>query len=201
MSQVLNPQRYPHSQKTHIYTVSKKAKLSHIHTHTYTQLLSPGVLEHLRVCLKAFLDHGECVLGVLCWWKSFAVRCALWESWVLLHCPIDQQRDVLSFHTNPAEPPQTGSAGGGGPLLSTPSWLMVPRNNLMSCEHCKRFLFPSLHLAPALPRFLRGDLDSMNRVDHVKELWECPTVVEKRCGQGRCESWPPLMASVLVQGM
>ncbi len=190
MSQVLNPERYPHSKKLTFTLFQKRRNCPvYTHTHTHTWFLSPGVLEHVRVCLKAFLDHGECGLGVLCWWKSFAVRCGLWESWVLLHCPFDQQRDVLSFHTDPANPLRLALLRGWTPPVN-PILIDGPRNNLMSCEHCKRFLFPSLHLAPALPHFLRGDLDSMNRVDHVKELWEYPTVAEKRCGRGRCESWP-----------
>lgn len=138
--------------QSHIYTVLKRQNCP-IYTHTVPLSRGPGTHPSL---FEAFLRSwwvwaGGVVLMKDLWCAVWSP--GLWESWVLLHCPIDQQRDVLSFHTDPAKPPQTGSAGGGGPVLSTPSWLMVPRNNPMSCEHCKRFLFPSLHLAPALPHF------------------------------------------------
>lgn len=87
--------------------------------------------------------------------------------------------------------------GGGGPLLSTSFWLMVPKNNSIFSEHCEHFL-SARHLAPALPRRFSS---SMNRVDLVKELWEYLTVAERRCWRGQCESWHVLETSVLTQEM
>lgn len=189
--------------QSHIYTVLKR-KNCPIYTHTHTRFLSPGVLEHIRVCLKPFLDHGECGLGVLCWWKTFGVRCGLQgsgragcSSIVLL-----TSRGTCCHSTpTPPNPLRLALLEGVDPSCQLhPDWwsqetIPCPVNTVSA------FFFLLFILLLRSLTFLQGDLDSMNRVDRVKELWEYPTVAEKRCGQGRCESWPALMTLVLVQGI
>ncbi len=128
--------------------------------------------------------------------------CALWSLGELGAPPLSlwpaEGRAVIPHR--PCEPPQTGSAGGGGPLLSTPSWLMVQETISCPVNTVSAFFFLLFILLLRSLTFFEETWTLWIELIMLKSFENIPQWL-KRDADGAGVSLGRLMTSVLVHGM